>query len=350
MRSSLDELRSAGPDPARSPGSALNGGDQRVGARSPLGRRSVRGGRGRFARSGTCRVVCGEARHRALARVVRRAARGPRGRRRVHRAAECSPLRSGRCARWRRGSYVYSSRSRSRWSSRSKVRASAGGRAERRGLVLLEGYMWRHSAQDEAPAVARAGAWGAAGGQLVVLRPGAARARRAVRPELSVAARSSISGATASGRSVLSPAASQTRSRGLPGVVAAVSTSASRERCSSAISWRRSRVRSTGSSTCSRSPGTEGVLSVPHAFSDPDGVVVVNGVEHRAAARDDYRNQLADFCAAIRGEDSPLLTRADTLGQAQALDALLRRRRAQRVGTASRADIQFRVSIPPRPN
>jgi predicted dehydrogenase len=70
--------------------------------------------------------------------------------------------------------------------------------------------------------------------------------------------------------------------------------------------------------------GSDGVLRVPHAFSDPDGVVLLNGVEHHAAPGDDYRNQLADFCAAIEDKRPPLIGRADTLGQAQALDALLR--------------------------
>jgi D-xylose 1-dehydrogenase (NADP+, D-xylono-1,5-lactone-forming) len=70
--------------------------------------------------------------------------------------------------------------------------------------------------------------------------------------------------------------------------------------------------------------GADGRLHVPRAFSDPDGVVLLNGVEHRTEPRADYREQLADFCAAIRGERAPLVGRADTLAQAQALDALLR--------------------------
>ena len=70
--------------------------------------------------------------------------------------------------------------------------------------------------------------------------------------------------------------------------------------------------------------GAEGLLHVPHAFSDPDGVVLVNGVEQRTEPGGDYREQLAGFCAAIRGERAPLVGRADTLGQARALDALLR--------------------------
>jgi D-xylose 1-dehydrogenase (NADP+, D-xylono-1,5-lactone-forming) len=70
--------------------------------------------------------------------------------------------------------------------------------------------------------------------------------------------------------------------------------------------------------------GTEGVLRVPNAFSDPDGIVVLNGSEQHATPGGDYRDQLADFCAAIRGDHPPLIDTADTLGQAQALDALLR--------------------------
>jgi predicted dehydrogenase len=70
--------------------------------------------------------------------------------------------------------------------------------------------------------------------------------------------------------------------------------------------------------------GANGRLHVPRAFSDPDGVVVLNGEEHRTEAMDDYRAQLADFCAAIRGEHPPLIGREDTRGQAKALDDLLR--------------------------
>jgi D-xylose 1-dehydrogenase (NADP+, D-xylono-1,5-lactone-forming) len=70
--------------------------------------------------------------------------------------------------------------------------------------------------------------------------------------------------------------------------------------------------------------GAHGRLHVPRAFSEPDGVVLLNGVEHRSVAGGDYRGQLDDFCAAIRGERELLIGREDTLGQARALDALLR--------------------------
>jgi xylose dehydrogenase (NAD/NADP) len=70
--------------------------------------------------------------------------------------------------------------------------------------------------------------------------------------------------------------------------------------------------------------GSDGVLVVPEAFVNPPGIVVLNGHEQRVDPGNAYRAELDDFCAAIRGERAPLLGRADMLGQAQALDALLR--------------------------
>jgi predicted dehydrogenase len=69
--------------------------------------------------------------------------------------------------------------------------------------------------------------------------------------------------------------------------------------------------------------GADGVLSVPQAFVDPPGVVVLNGEEHRVDAGNHYRAELDDFCAAVRGERAPLLGRAEMLGQARTLSALL---------------------------
>jgi predicted dehydrogenase len=74
--------------------------------------------------------------------------------------------------------------------------------------------------------------------------------------------------------------------------------------------------------------GADGVLQVPNAFVDPPGVVVLNGEEHRVEAGNHYRDQLDDFCAAIRGEHPPLIGRAEMRGQARVLDALLRRQGA----------------------
>lgn len=70
--------------------------------------------------------------------------------------------------------------------------------------------------------------------------------------------------------------------------------------------------------------GTEGILRVPSPFVDPPGLVVVNGEEHRVDARNHYCAELDDICAAIRGEHGVLLGRDEMRGQATVLDALLR--------------------------
>jgi xylose dehydrogenase (NAD/NADP) len=69
--------------------------------------------------------------------------------------------------------------------------------------------------------------------------------------------------------------------------------------------------------------GSDGTLRVPHAFVDPPGIVVLNGEEHRVEPGNHYRDELDDFCAAIRGEKDVLIDRAEMLGQARVLAALL---------------------------
>ena len=70
--------------------------------------------------------------------------------------------------------------------------------------------------------------------------------------------------------------------------------------------------------------GADGVLSVPRAFVDPPGIVLLDGEEHRVDPNNHYRAELDDFCAAIRGERPALLGGEELLGQARVLDALLR--------------------------
>ena len=70
--------------------------------------------------------------------------------------------------------------------------------------------------------------------------------------------------------------------------------------------------------------GVDGVLRVPDAFVNPPGVVVVNGEEHRVEAGNHYRDELDDFCAAIRGEHPVLIGRDEMRGQARVLGTLLR--------------------------
>src|SRR5439155_349108 len=52
--------------------------------------------------------------------------------------------------------------------------------------------------------------------------------------------------------------------------------------------------------------GSEGVLAVPRPFTHPTGQLLLNGEEVRVDAPDPYRQELENFCAAIRGEAEPL--------------------------------------------
>ncbi|MDX6474640.1 MAG: D-xylose 1-dehydrogenase D-xylono,5-lactone-forming [Gaiellaceae bacterium] len=69
--------------------------------------------------------------------------------------------------------------------------------------------------------------------------------------------------------------------------------------------------------------GSDGVLRVPNAFVDPPGLVVLDGEEHRVDSRNHYRAELEDVCAAIRGERPVLLGRDEMRAQASALARLL---------------------------
>jgi predicted dehydrogenase len=70
--------------------------------------------------------------------------------------------------------------------------------------------------------------------------------------------------------------------------------------------------------------GAEGELRAPDPWHAGESRVIVNGTEHRVEPEDPYRRQLANFAAAIEGDAEPLLGRADAAGQARVLDALLR--------------------------
>ena len=70
--------------------------------------------------------------------------------------------------------------------------------------------------------------------------------------------------------------------------------------------------------------GAKGELRAPDPWHASEARVFLNGVEHVTENIDPYRLQLQNFAAAIRGERPPLLGRADALGQARTLDALLR--------------------------
>jgi D-xylose 1-dehydrogenase (NADP+, D-xylono-1,5-lactone-forming) len=70
--------------------------------------------------------------------------------------------------------------------------------------------------------------------------------------------------------------------------------------------------------------GTTGELRAPDPWHASEARVFLNGEEHPADDVDPYRLQLENFAAAVRGDEAPLLGRADALGQARTLDALLR--------------------------
>jgi xylose dehydrogenase (NAD/NADP) len=77
--------------------------------------------------------------------------------------------------------------------------------------------------------------------------------------------------------------------------------------------------------------GAGGELSVPDPWHASESRVYLNGEEHRVEPEDPYRRQLANFVAAIQGDAEPLLGRDEAVGQARALDAL---RRAAAAGHA----------------
>jgi predicted dehydrogenase len=70
--------------------------------------------------------------------------------------------------------------------------------------------------------------------------------------------------------------------------------------------------------------GEEGSLVVPAPWIHPTGELVLRGESLHVAVRSPYALELENLAAAVRGEAEPLLGRADALGQARTLDALLR--------------------------
>ncbi len=70
--------------------------------------------------------------------------------------------------------------------------------------------------------------------------------------------------------------------------------------------------------------GSKGELRATDPWHASEARVFLNGEEHAAEDIDPYRLELENFAAAVRGDATPLLGRADALGQARTLDALLR--------------------------
>jgi predicted dehydrogenase len=207
------------------------------------------------------------------------------------------------------------------YTRRPELVEEANDEAERRGLVLAEAYMWRHSAQtrlllDLLPQIGRVDAVQAAffgilprevdvrfvpelgGGALLDLGCYCVSAARLIlgEPDRVHAER------------VLGRGGVDERFAGTLRFGDAVATFA----CGFTSRANRIDVY-----------GADGVLSVPQSFVNPPGVVLLDGEEHRVDAGNHYRAELDDFCAAVRGEHAPLLGRDEMLGQARTLDALL---------------------------
>jgi xylose dehydrogenase (NAD/NADP) len=70
--------------------------------------------------------------------------------------------------------------------------------------------------------------------------------------------------------------------------------------------------------------GSEGELRTRDPWHSSESRLWLNGAERRSTLANPYRLELENFAAAIRGEAEPLVGRAESLGQARALDALLR--------------------------
>jgi len=70
--------------------------------------------------------------------------------------------------------------------------------------------------------------------------------------------------------------------------------------------------------------GRLGTIFVPDPWHALAGVVVLNGEEQRVEPVSSYLLELENLSAAIRGEAKPLLGRDDALGQARTIDAAFR--------------------------
>ena len=70
--------------------------------------------------------------------------------------------------------------------------------------------------------------------------------------------------------------------------------------------------------------GTGASLMLTNPWQSRPVSVVPDGIETQLVAENAYRLELEDVSRAIRGEGAPLLGRADAMGQARALDGLLR--------------------------
>ena len=196
--------------------------------------------------------------------------------------------------------------------------------AERAGLLLMEAFMWRHSPRTRRflellPQV----------GELQSIRSTfsfAMTATKDVRLDTALEGGSlmdvgcyAVSGARlitgaeparVFGEQVLGPSGVDVRFSGMlrfpSGVVAEIASGFTSEARSLEV------------------VGTMGTLLSRDPWKDEFGGIELNGTEVEVPADDAYRLEMENLSAAILGKGTPLLGRADALGQARAIEALYR--------------------------
>jgi predicted dehydrogenase len=196
--------------------------------------------------------------------------------------------------------------------------------AERRGLVLSEGFMWRH-----APSTRRLMELLPTLGRLQTIRatfcfPLDDESNVRMRPELEggslmdvgcycVSAARLLAGAEperAYGEAIAGPSGVDVAFTGVLRFASGLITEFTSGFGASHMSL--------------EAIGADGSISLADPWHTHDGLLVRDGEEIRVTPADSYRLELEDVSAAIRDKCEPLLGRADALGQARTIDALYR--------------------------
>ncbi|HET8606614.1 MAG TPA: Gfo/Idh/MocA family oxidoreductase [Gaiellaceae bacterium] len=191
------------------------------------------------------------------------------------------------------------------------------------GLVLMEGYMWRHNPLtrllvERLPEIGRLTAIRATFSFLL-----AGRENVRLRPEIGGGALLDV-GCYCVGGARLLAGREPDRVFG----EAVVGESGVDEQCTGILRFGEVTAEFTcgfrGEHRSLEAIGSAGSATISDPWFSSEGVLVVGGREQRIEPVDSYRLELENLAAAVRGEAEPLVTREDSLGQARTLDALLR--------------------------
>jgi xylose dehydrogenase (NAD/NADP) len=196
--------------------------------------------------------------------------------------------------------------------------------ADRAGLVLSEAYMWRHHPQvralvDSLPAI---GPLQAIRATFSYVQEGEADIR--LRPDLDGGALMDVGCYCVSGSRLLA-----TEEPDLAYGVGTPGPSGVDVRFSGLLHFPSGLVAQFAAGFTSEhhtleAIGSAGSVRLTNPWQSLPVSIISNGVERPIEAENFYRLELENVGRAIRGEGAPLLGRDDALGQARALDALLR--------------------------